>query len=142
MCGGGVTDDAPAHSLPLPRPSQDRMTTVGGPPRRPPRTEGETMSDDPKQRTPPPIHVRLDEATARGACVNLARVAQSTTEFMIDAMFLPPGSRQAQVVARLVLHPVHAKQLLGALGAEIQRHEAAFGEIPQPGNAPPDTILH
>jgi hypothetical protein len=106
------------------------------------REEDEMMSDEPKPREAPPIHVRIDESTARGAYVNLARVSQTSTEFVIDAMFLPPGSRQAQVAARLVLHPVHAKQLLGALAAEIQRHESAFGEIARPGPGVSDTILH
>jgi hypothetical protein len=99
------------------------------------------MSDQSKPHHP--IHVQLDETTARGAYVNMARIFHTQTEFVVDALFLPPASHHARVVSRLVLNPVHAKHLLRALQHNIQKYEQTFGEIRIPGNdTPPDPFMH
>ena len=87
---------------------------------------------NPKPPPPPgavPIHVHLDEARASGDYVNMARIFHNQTEFVLDAMFLPPVSNNAKVVSRLVMSPIHAKQLLRALGQNVQLYEQKFGEI-------------
>ncbi len=78
---------------------------------------------------PAPIHVQLDEAHASGAYVNMARIFHNQTEFVLDAMFIPPVSNTARVLSRLVMSPIHAKQLLRALGHNVQLYEQKFGEI-------------
>jgi len=87
----------------------------------------------------------MDEATSRGAYANVARVVHSQSEFVLDAMFLPPRSHHARVVSRLILTPVHAKRLLQALTQNVRNYEASFGEIQLPlpdGSNEPDPFLH
>ena len=78
------------------------------------------------------IAVELDEQIANGQYVNLARIFHSPTEFVLDAVFLPPGTKRAKVRSRLILSPTHAKQLLTALGQNIRIYENKFGEIKVP----------
>lgn len=80
---------------------------------------------------PPPVQlvVHLDEAKVEGDYVNMARIFHNQTEFVIDGMFLPPISNTAKVLARLVMSPVHAKQLVLALAHNVQAYEQKFGEI-------------
>jgi hypothetical protein len=106
----------------------------------PPRKE--CPMSEPK---PPPmtIHVHLDEARAGGQYVNMARVFHNQTEFVLDAMFLPPQSTTANVVSRLVMSPVHAKHLVRALAQNIQLYEQKFGEIVLAGGpSGAGTIVH
>jgi hypothetical protein len=103
-----------------------------------------TTPNDPNKPGPQmTIHVHLDESRAAGDYVNMARIFHNQTEFVMDAMFLPPQTNTARVAARLVMNPLHAKQLLRALSHNIQLYEQKFGEIPlgHPGPAGPGGIL-
>lgn len=103
-----------------------------------------TMSD-PKPPQPMTIQVSLDEARAGGEYVNMARIFHNQTEFVLDAMFLPPQSTTAKVTSRLVMSPLHAKHLLRALAHNIQLYEQKFGEIvlTAPGSGGgPGPIMH
>lgn len=96
-----------------------------------------------EQKPPMPIHVQLDEARATGEYVNMARIFHNQTEFVLDAMFLPPQSTTAKVTSRLVMSPIHAKHLLRALAHNIQLYEQKFGEIVlAPPGAGPGPIMH
>ena len=104
------------------------------------------MPDEKPPETPPmKIQVDLAEETALGEYVNMARIFHNQTEFVLDAMFLPPQSNTTKVLSRLILSPVHAKFLLRALQQNIQLYEQKFGEIrlaPQSGETGPGSILH
>lgn len=104
------------------------------------------MSDDAPTNPPAPIkiQVQLDEDMALGEYVNMARIFHNQTEFVLDAMFLPPQSTTAKVVSRLILSPVHAKFLYRALGQNIQLFEQKFGEIQlgPPGSGGTGPIFH
>ncbi len=67
--------------------------------------------------------------------VNLARVAHSPADFVIDFAHLLPGDRKARVCARVLMSPLSLKLLYRALGENLARYEAAFGEITVPGNS-------
>lgn len=86
------------------------------------------------------IEVQLDEETSNGTYVNLARIFHTHTEFVLDAVFLPPGTTKAKVRSRLILSPGHAKQLLAALGQNVRMYEQKFGEIKLPNKGGP--VLH
>jgi hypothetical protein len=78
---------------------------------------------------------------------NFVRISHSPTELVLDfACLLPapldpsnpagqphgePGSR---ICARVMMSPLGAKLLYRALGDNLARYEAAFGEIPMPGD--------
>ncbi len=63
---------------------------------------------------------------------NLAVINHSPTEFVVDYIQVMPGMPKAKVRSRVILNPLHAKQLLGALAENIKRYEENFGEIKQP----------
>ena len=65
---------------------------------------------------------------------NLARIAHSPTEYVIDFGHMLPGETTANINARVVMTPFSAKLLLRALGENLARYEATFGEIKVPVN--------
>lgn len=77
------------------------------------------------------INIELSEETAEGIYANLAMIAHSSSEFVIDFIRLMPGVPKAKVKSRVVITPEHAKRLLTALEENIDKYEATFGEIKQ-----------
>lgn len=88
-----------------------------------------------RNQPPPPdetqINIELSEEVAEGEYANLAMIAHSSSEFVIDFIRLMPGVTKAKVKARIVLTPEHAKRLLAALGDNIAKFEAHYGPIKQ-----------
>ena len=66
---------------------------------------------------------------------NLARIAHSPADIVIDFAHMLPGEKTAKVNARVLMTPLSAKLLLRALTDNISRYEAAFGEIQMPVNS-------
>jgi hypothetical protein len=75
------------------------------------------------------IDVELSEDIAEGTYANLAMIAHSNSEFILDFIRLMPGVPKAKVKARIILTPEHAKRLLEALRENISRFEEANGGI-------------
>ena len=90
-------------------------------------------NSDPKDKQPKPnqINIELSEEVAEGVYSNLAMVAHSNTEFVLDFIRLMPGVPKAKVKARIIVTPEHAKRLLSALHDNIQKFESSFGHIKQ-----------
>ena len=63
---------------------------------------------------------------------NLARIAHSPADIVLEFAHLLPGSKKAKVNSRIVMTPVSAKLLLKALNENLVRYESAFGEITLP----------
>lgn len=83
------------------------------------------------------LNVELPEDIAEGVYANLAMIAHSNTEFVIDFIRLMPGVPKAKVKARVILTPEHARRLLLALEDNIAKYEDNFGEIRQTNEAMP-----
>ena len=66
--------------------------------------------------------------------VNLVRISHSPAEIVFDFAQILPGQLQTSVRSRLVMSPVGAKLFFHALGDNLARYEASFGEIPTPNN--------
>ncbi len=81
------------------------------------------------------IDVELSEDIAEGTYANLAMIAHSNSEFILDFIRLMPGVPKAKVKARIILTPEHAKRLLSALKENIGRYEDSFGGIDQPNDS-------
>lgn len=95
------------------------------------------MQDDKaKQKTEQQINVELPEDVAEGIYSNLAMIAHSNSEFVIDFIRLMPGVPKAKVKSRIIMTPDHAKRLLAALKDNVDKYEEAFGKISQSGAAP------
>lgn len=82
------------------------------------------------------INIELSEEVAEGVYANLAMIAHSNSEFVIDFIRLMPGVPKAKVKSRIVITPEHAKRLLGALSDNIKKYEESFGPIKQSNDAP------
>ena len=75
------------------------------------------------------IEIQLDEQIAQGNYCNLAIIAHSTSEFILDFATMLPGLPKARVKSRVVLTPEHAKRLLLSLQENITRYESSVGHI-------------
>lgn len=65
---------------------------------------------------------------------NLVRISHSPAELILDFARLLPGNSAARVYARLLMSPIGAKLFYRALGENLARYEAAYGEITIPGD--------
>lgn len=82
------------------------------------------------------IDIELTEEIAEGEYANLAMIAHSSSEFVIDFIRLMPGLPKAKVKSRVIITPEHAKRLLAALADNITKFEESFGEIKQAQETP------
>jgi hypothetical protein len=55
------------------------------------------------------IQIELSEETAQGTYANLAIIAHSSSEFILDFIRLVPGVPKAKVQSRIILTPENAK---------------------------------
>ncbi len=80
------------------------------------------------------LNIELSEEMAQGTYSNLAIITHSNAEFVVDFIQVMPGVPKAKVKSRIILTPQHAKRFLGALAENVQKFEAAYGEITEPGD--------
>jgi len=90
---------------------------------------------DNQQQAPGTIRILLDDQVAQGEYVNFANIIHSQSEFVIDLGRVVPGRSDVKVYSRVILTPLHAKQLLEALAHNIGLFEQKFGEIRADANA-------
>lgn len=86
-------------------------------------------ADASQPQDPNAISIELPESIAEGEYANLAMIAHSSSEFVIDFIRLMPGVPKAKVKSRIVITPEHAKRLLAALSDNVERFEHAYGVI-------------
>ncbi len=96
------------------------------------------MSNE-KKNNPNQLNIELPEDVAEGIYSNLAIIAHSSSEFVVDFVRLLPNVPKAKVKSRIILTPHHAKRLHKALADNIQKFENQFGKIAEPNtpNFPP-----
>lgn len=88
------------------------------------------MSKEKEEKKPTnQINIELTEEIAEGVYANLAMIAHSSSEFVVDFIRLMPGVPKAKVKSRIVITPEHAKRLLHALQENIDKYEHTFGAI-------------
>lgn len=75
------------------------------------------------------INIELSEDMAEGIYSNLAMIAHSNSEFVIDFIRLMPGVPKAKVKSRIVMTPEHAVRFLQALKDNVERYQDTFGDI-------------
>ncbi|MDR1339874.1 MAG: DUF3467 domain-containing protein [Prevotellaceae bacterium] len=75
------------------------------------------------------INIELTEEVAQGTYSNLAIIAHSSSEFVVDFVRVMPGVPKAKVQNRIILTPEHAKRLLHALQDNISKYESIHGTI-------------
>jgi hypothetical protein len=75
------------------------------------------------------IKIVVSDQLALGTYANFASIVHNFAEFIIDFGRIVPGRDEVQVVSRVVMTPVHLKQLLRALTENVAIYERNFGEI-------------
>ena len=75
------------------------------------------------------IKIELKEEVAQGHYVNLPIVGFSQAEFILDFIKVIPGILKADVKSRMIMSPMHTKNLLIILNAKIKEYEKKFGKI-------------
>ncbi len=75
------------------------------------------------------MEIHLSEEVAQGNYSNLAIIAHSSSEFIIDFAAVLPGMQKANVKSRIILTPEHAKRLLLSLQENITRYESNIAKI-------------
>ncbi|MDR1170172.1 MAG: DUF3467 domain-containing protein [Prevotellaceae bacterium] len=75
------------------------------------------------------INIELTEEVAQGIYSNLAIIAHSSSEFVLDFARIMPGIPKAKVKSRIILTPEHAKRLLLALQDNVSKYESIHGTI-------------
>lgn len=73
--------------------------------------------------------IEIADDIAEGVYSNLAIIAHSTSEFVIDFARLMPNTPKAKVKFRIILNAEHAKRLLLALQENITKFEKQNGKI-------------
>ena len=79
------------------------------------------------------IQIELSEEIAQGTYANLAVIAHSSSEFILDFIRIVPGIPKAKVQSRIILTPDNAKRLLFALQDNVRK----FDEMTKSGNNNP-----
>lgn len=96
----------------------------------------ESGKKGPKPNNPNQINIELTEDIAEGIYSNLAMIAHSNSEFVIDFIRLMPGVPKAKVKSRIVITPEHAKRFSNALIDNIRKYEETFGTIKKTDDGP------
>ncbi len=91
------------------------------------------MADENKKPQGNKLNIDLPEDIAEGVYSNLAIIAHSNSEFVVDFVRIVPNAPKAKVKSRVILTPEHAKRLVAALADNIQKYEKQFGPIGNPG---------
>ena len=102
------------------------------PPKKNNSKNGEMKNAKPQNQ----INIEVPAEIADGIYSNLAVINHSVSEFVVDFINIMPGVPKAQVKARIILTPQHAKKFLRALEENIRRFEATHGSIKE-YNEPP-----
>jgi hypothetical protein len=89
------------------------------------------MNENPAPTPPRAVPVEYP-ANLEPMYVNLAMIAHSPVEVVIDFARILPAMIKARVVSRVILSPLGAKVLMRALTDNIAKYEAQFGEIRVP----------
>lgn len=77
------------------------------------------------------IKLEVDKETARGRYANVAIIAHTKDEFIMDFALAYPG-QSPSVGSRVITSPHHAKALLRSLEDNVRKYEARFGAIGEP----------
>ncbi len=75
------------------------------------------------------MNINIAPDKAAGVYSNLAVIAHSQAEFILDFASVMPGIMQAAVQSRVIMTPENAKRLMLALQDNVAKYENQFGQI-------------
>lgn len=82
------------------------------------------------------IRLEVDKEVARGRYANVAIIAHTQGEFIMDFGLAYPG-QPPLIASRVITSPQHAKALLRSLEDNVSKYEARFGPIAEPPQRTP-----
>ena len=80
------------------------------------------------------LSINISPDKAQGVFANLALIAHTPTEFVLDFAQMMPGTPKAKVRSRVIMNPLNAKRLYKALADNIAKYEQQFGTITDGGS--------
>jgi hypothetical protein len=83
------------------------------------------------------MNISIAPDKAAGTYSNLAVIAHSQSEFIMDFASMMPGIQQANVQSRVIMTPENAKRLLFALQDNVSKYEQQYGKIELKNNRQP-----
>ena len=87
------------------------------------------------------LNINLTPEMAEGTYANLAIIAHSNSEFVMDFVRMMPGQKNANVQSRVIMTPDNAKKLLFALQENIAQFEKQNGTIKINGTPAPGSTI-
>ena len=87
------------------------------------------------------LNINLSPEIAEGNYSNLAIVAHSSSEFVVDFVRMMPGQKSANVQSRIIMTPENTKKLLFALQENVTKYEKQFGAIKLNGTPTPGSTI-
>ena len=75
------------------------------------------------------LNIEISEEVSEGTYANLAIITHSHAEFVVDFVNVMPGAPKSKVKSRIILTPFHAKRFMKALIENVNKFEAANGNI-------------
>lgn len=85
---------------------------------------------DPSSRQ---VQIKIEvPADLEATYANFSVISHSLSEVFLDFALLMPQQPKARVQTRVVMTPLSAKLVLKALGENVAKYEAQFGEIQMP----------
>ena len=95
------------------------------------------MSDQQPETPPHRVQVKIEvPANLDSTYANFALISHSPSEMILDFAQVLPQQPKARVHARVIMTPLNAKLVYNALGENIAKYEAQFGEIKLPRQGP------
>jgi hypothetical protein len=91
---------------------------------------------------PGQVQIKADEKELQGVYSNLVMIHHNLEEFTLNFIYIFPNGTQGKLLASTIVSPGHAKRIWRALGENLARYEAQFGNIKEApeGNPPPPTV--
>ena len=99
------------------------------------------MDEKPQQSQPGQMQIKADEKELQGLYSNLMMIHHSVEEFTLNFVYIFPNGTQGKLLSSVIVSPGHAKRIWRALGENLSRFEAQFGQIKEaPETGPPPTV--
>ena len=92
----------------------------------------ERIEMDQQQPVPGQVQIKADEKELQGQYSNLVMIHHNLEEFTMNFIYIFPNGAQGKLLASMIVSPGHAKRIWRALGENLARYEAQFGEIVVP----------
>jgi hypothetical protein len=87
------------------------------------------MPMDQQQPVQGQVQIKADEKELQGQYSNLVMIHHNLEEFTVNFIYIFPNGAQGKLLSSMIVSPGHAKRIWRALGENLARYEAEFGEI-------------